>query len=342
MRSLLFSSIVLACACAPKHPGPSERDLARAAVLYGQALAVQGFEKNLDAVLLLDEALALDPDHAGAHRARMIFAERAGRHDEVIESANWISEHGADALERSDALARITRVALLDGDLDLARGAVARLDELEPDHARTAALWAKYFFERGDLGQAERHARRAAKLQPELPTANQIIALAREADGALEEASAYFRQVLRFDPGHLGARDHLATLLLRMGRAAEADQHRAIHTAIVRATPGGFRFLPPDDRIAAFGSVVVLLPEWQLGHMELARALMQAGLLEEARARMDVALALDPNGPEANELMAALLLRLGDDAGAERHAELSLLPGTDGEPGLDPTRGARE
>lgn len=307
--------------------GPTERDLARTDALYEQALEEANAGRNLDAVALLTDALTTQPQHEASHRLRAVLGERVSHFSEVIESAEWLLERFPNDEHRGELLARVVRCALNDGRMDIAQNGLKRLERSEPDSARTAVLWARLHLEKGDMPKAKRSARRAVRLEPVQTVGHHILGLVLEEEADTEEAILSFRRAINVDPGHLGARDHLATLLLRTKRTKEANKHRTIHTAIIRATPGGFRHFPPTERVVTFTDVVELLPEWQLGHMELARALMQAQHLEDARDRMRIALRIDPRSPEAHELMSTILQGLGDEQGARRHGAFSRLPG---------------
>jgi tetratricopeptide (TPR) repeat protein len=299
--------------------GPTERERARADALYEEALDTVDEGRNLDAIAFLNDALASDPDHEPSHRLRSAMGERVSHFDEVIESAEWLIARDPDGPETGELLTRIVRSSLNDGRIDTARRALVRMEKVEPDSARTAVLWARMHLENGDMVKAKRNAKRSVRLEPAQTIGHHIVGVVLEEEGALEEAILSFRRVLEVDPGHLGARDHLATLLLRSDRTKEARKHRKIHTAIIRATPGGFRHFPPTKRLVAFTDVVELLPEWPKAHMELARALLELNRLEEARESAEAALALDPRNPKAHELLAGILRRLGDEEGARRH-----------------------
>ena len=90
--------------------------------------------------------------------------------------------------------------------------------------------------------------------------------------------------------------------------------------------PGGYRHFKPSIRIESFTLVIEILPDWYFGFMELGRALMQDGQLEAAQKQLEHALKLESRSAELHELMASLLRRTGDTAGAERHAEIAGTP----------------
>ncbi len=325
MRCLLLVLPVLACGV--ESVGPTARDRARAEALTEEAVTVAENGANLDAVSMLSDALDSDPENERAHRMRAVLGERVSHFSEVIESSEWLLARYPGDAGNVDLLSSIVRSALNDGLVDVAESALTRLERMEPNSGRTATLWARLHLENGDMARAKRSARSAVKLVPIQTVGHHILGLALEDEGDMEEAILSFRRVLKVDPGHLGARDHLATLLLRTDRKKEAGKHRGIHTALTRAMPGGFRQFRATDRVTTFTELVELLPDWTTGHMELARALSQAGRLDDARARAEVGLALDRRNPELNELMATILRGLGDDAGARKHAARSRLPG---------------
>ena len=322
--------LALLAACAPEiQEGPSERDLARASALYEEAIRALQEGDTLQALNLLDEGLELNPDSRDMHCVRASYGERLSLFEEVIESTEWLLKFDR---KNPELLERIVRSGLNCGRMDTARRALAKLKKADPGSARTEALAARFYLENGELGNAEEHATRSAELVPNQTDAHHVIGLSREFAGDPELAIESFRRVIFVDPGHFGARDHLATLLLRLDRRKESKKHRDIHTALIRAMPGGFRHFAPAIRMESFGEITEMIPKWDYGHMELARALMQDDQFEAAQASLETALALSPRHAEANELMASLMRRLGNHEKAKSHSAIAGSPWGDENP----------
>ena len=322
---LLAPCLVLALgACGSKDSdGPSPRDLARASAFYQEALLALEEGRNVEAIVMLNQGLKRDPESEVLHSARSEFGDRVSLYEEVIVSSEWLLVRDPG---NPELIARILRAGLNGGHVDVARKALNRLKRAAPGTATTETLAAQLFLETGDLQAAERHAKKSIELVPEQTAAHNVIGLAREFAGELELAIESYRRVIFVDPGHLGARDHLATLLLRLERRKESRKHRDIHTTLIKAMPGAFRHFPPATRIKSFTGVIEILPEWALGHMELGRALMQNQQFDDSLVRLNRALELDPRNAKIHELMASLLRRMGDDEGADRHAKLAGTP----------------
>ena len=330
LRRLCPFALVLLAGCAQEaREGPSERDLARASALYDGAVRALQEGDTLEAMNLLNEGLAFNPDSREMHVARASYGERLSLFEEVIESTEWLLRSDP---KNPELLERIIRSCLNCGRMDTARRALAKLKKADPGSARTEALAARFYFENGELGNAEKHATRSAELVPNQTDAHHVIGLSREFAGEPELAIESFRRVIFVDPGHLGARDHLATLLLRLDRRKESKKHRDIHTALIRAMPGGFRHFAPAVRMESFGEITKMIPKWEFGHMELARALMQDGQLEAAQASLEAALALSPRHSESNELMASLMRRLGKHEEAKSYSTIAGSPWGDENP----------
>ncbi len=321
---ILALALGLLAACAGSDStGPSERDIARASALYQDAIRELKSGELLGAINLVNEGLEHHPASRELHLMRSTYGERLSLFEEVIESTEFLLKTDP---KNTDLLERILRSGLNSGSIDVARKALARLIRAAPKSARTEALAARFYLENGELAKAEKHATRSVELIPKQTEAHYVIGLAREFAGDPELAIESFRRVIFVDPGHLGARDHLATLLLRLDRRKESTKHREIHTALIRAMPGGFRHFAPATRIHSFGGICELLPNWAFGHMELARALMQDGQLADAQASLELALQLRSSDREANELMASLMERLGETEKAQFYSSAAKSP----------------
>ncbi|MFT5285547.1 MAG: Tfp pilus assembly protein PilF [Planctomycetota bacterium] len=326
-RILILAALIVfgltACGGTKPDDEPSNRELARASALYQEALKALDEGSNIEAMSLLNEGLEHNPDSEELHQTRSLFGERVSHFEEVIASTEWLLERTpGDAV----LIGRIVRAGLNGGFLDISRQALNRLKRVDPGSAQTEILAARVYLESGELKAAEEHATRSVELIPEQTTAHHVIGLAREFAGDSELAIESFRRVIFVDPGHLGARDHLATLLLRLERRKESRKHRKIHSTLIQAMPGGYRHFKPSTRIESFTGVVEILPEWYFGFMELGRALMQDEKFEESKEQLDHALTLEARSAELHELMASLLRRTGDIPGAERHAKLAGTP----------------
>ncbi|MCQ4163073.1 tetratricopeptide repeat protein, partial [Roseomonas sp. GC11] len=134
--------------------------------------------------------------------------------------------------------------------------------------------------------------------------------------GRLADAARDFEAVLAASPGDAEALGGLGLARLRQGRAAEA--RRALAEAVARDPEQGRAQGHSRWGRALEGATATPEPEQ-------ARALIQRGLPEQAEALLRRALRRDgPERAQAEALLAGLLLRRGDAAGAEPHFRAAL------------------
>lgn len=153
-------------------------------------------------------------------------------------------------------------------------------------------------FTGGRLPEAAEVCRTVLDLKPNHPHALHMLALAREEEGAAEEALSLVRQAV--DTGVQHPAIHLAhgRLLLRFGRTAEA-------TAPLRAS------LHLDSRQPQAAAL-------------LGKALMQLGRAREARELLDTALEAMPGEPMLREASGVVFMTQGRYAEAAREFERAL------------------
>ncbi len=98
----------------------------------------------------------------------------------------------------------------------------------------------------------------------------------RLAEGHPDEAAAFYRAVVRFDPQHKGALNNLGVIMLQSGRFSEARHF--------------------------FEQAVARAPYEAKAHYLLAKALLDLGEREQAKLEIERAIALEPNQHEFLEL----------------------------------------
>ena len=135
------------------------------------------------------------------------------------------------------------------------------------------------------------------------------------------------RDRLAAGPNDLSIRFDLATLLAAMGRTGEA---RDAYLQILRRDPAhrlalnhlGTLLFGTGYRTAArtaFAEAVARHPSDPLSRVNLGSVLHDAGEFAAAREHFEIALLLDPGNPEAHQGLAYVLAELGDPEGARRH-----------------------
>lgn len=320
--------VVLAVATAACDPGPAASDSlgwgteptaqAREALERGNELFESGDRPA--GLAVLREATELAPGWPRAWRALAAAGWIAQDHATFLEAGARIL-----AAEPNDAemAAQLVDGALRAGVVDEAEAPLARLRELAPNTATTHLLHARFALETGDLAAAGEHASAAVRRDRSLATAHHILGLAAEERGEGNAAIEAYRKTLALEPGHLGARDALASLLLRMRRGDEAARHRQLHGAISDATGRHFRARPAAQRVAELGPLVEELPRWTFGRLELGRAYSELGRHADAVAVLEPAIERAPTYAELHQLLAEALERTGAANQAAKHFRIA-------------------
>ena len=142
------------------------------------------------------------------------------------------------------------------------------------------------------------------------------IAVQHHAAGQLPQAEQYCRQVLRVDPGHVGAMHLLGLLAHQVGRSDLAIQHI---NEVLRLKPNyaeahnslGMALAKQGKLTAAatcYQQALRLKPDFAEAHNNLANLFRRDGKLEEAVAGYQRALGLKPNYAEAHHNLGVALL----------------------------------
>lgn len=316
---LLFAALLAGCARDEVEAQPGPRELAQ----YKQAVQLLREDSLQHAISILKDLLESTPDFEQGWRTLSEAAQRSGNYPDVMRAQEWILKRYP---EETTALALLAHAALADGQPDHAHETLKRLHRLESDKGRTQVLWTRLYLELGEMDLAATHAGRAVRLSPTEVLPHYVLALASEEEGDVEGAIENLRKVVALDPGHRGARDRLALLLLESGNRKEAGRQREIHTAITRAMPGAFRLLSPEIRLENFEPLLELLPEWHVPQLEIGRAQMDLGQLTNARRTLRGALKYAGNSTDVHELLAQVLERMGDFESAAKHRSQAPTP----------------
>lgn len=144
--------------------------------------------------------------------------------------------------------------------------------ERAPENPRGYNNLAALYIDRDRLDEAEALLRRALELKPRYGKAFDNLAVIAAARGRIAEALELFARANEVEES-ARVHGHMARLLEVTGRSAQAAQHHA------RA----LELAPRDGRV----------------HLAHGQFLARAGRIEEARAALERAVALDPSGREA-------------------------------------------
>jgi arylsulfatase A-like enzyme/Tfp pilus assembly protein PilF len=278
------------------------------------------------AIDLARRALAEDPEILEGHMLLGNFLVRAGRREEAIAAYRRALALDPDHQETTfrlataykelgragDARLGFERAAALDpksgravlqlADLDLrerrfadAEARLRRALEGEVDRPRFLVKLGEAYIEMGRWSDASRALEEAVAANAKLETAHFNLGLVREEQGRPDDAIAAYRRELEVNAAGYRAAFNLAKLLQRRGQRAEAA--------------------------ALFQKVVELSPEFAVGRLYLAKALLDAGDLAgaEREARAGLAQRPDPKlAPLGHFVLADVFNRTGRLAEARR------------------------
>lgn len=148
--------------------------------------------------------------------------------------------------------------------------------------------------------------------------------------GALEEATAIARQVVRDQPKMALGYENLAQVLLERGQTAEALAVMARAVREDAASPPLLRqkALTHLERGEADAALAVMLPRRTSEDPEdlatLGVVLAEAGRLPEAKAALEKSFDFDPSNPRAHENLALVALRMQNWPEAEQQARTAI------------------
>jgi tetratricopeptide (TPR) repeat protein len=297
-----------------------KRPTADALAVNAQLLLREG--KADEALVAARNAIDLDPTIAAAHyvagtiemdRRHFDRAERAFR--EVLRQnrmtgpatlqlarARLATGHTAEAIALAEQAgaergARLTlaRALVADGQISRAREELAYLDASTPPSPEPAVLLGSIDLAAGDVPAARAQAARALAIAPNAADALVLAARAADATGDKPAAEQYLVRAVASDPASFESHTMLADLY-----ASRRDFDRA------RTTLEQFAQRQPDAAppLTALGIV-----------------LEAAGRPDDARARYEQALTLDPKDPIASNNLARLYA--ADETKIERAIELA-------------------
>ncbi len=137
--------------------------------------------------------------------------------------------------------------------------------------------------------------------------------------GLYGESEAYFREVLRIWPDHVGALNNLGTSLWRQGRAEEAEVY---YRRGLELEPGDFGILNnlgnaiweqgrPGQAAPFYRQALELRPDSPETQMNLGVALSDIGEFEEALDWIRASLQIQPDWPDALDNIGVTLSRQG-------------------------------
>ena len=258
-----------------------------------------------------------------------VAAVEAGRLDEAVRILATVVERDADSFEAHFYLGLAHFRA---GRAAAARPFLERAAALAPGNAQAWKVLGLITTSVGDLDTAAGALRKACELAPDDEESCYFFARNLFANGHYEAARDPFEKALHAAPQPMLARVHRAIALnfVALGSAAEAEQHFVKAIQLAGRTP-----LEAEDPRVDYGAFLfrqgrteeALRPLQQAApsaraNLELGRVLLHLDRLDEAAARLEKAVALEPANFNAHLLLGRVYLRLGRTSEGEREMRL--------------------
>jgi len=267
--------------------------VADAEILEGHMLLGNFLERagrHDEAIAAYKKALALDPEHRESLFRLALAYKEQGR----LEDARTGFERARSLDPRNGrVLWQLADLEMRDRRFDAAAAILKDALEREVDRERFLLKLAECELELKQLDAAEKALREALATQPTLETAHFNLGLVHEERGQLEQAMAEYEQELASHEGAYRAAFNLARLLSRSGR--------------------------PREALERFRQVARLAPEFAIGRLYLAKALLDAGDFAGAEREAKAGLALRPEpalAPLGHYVLADAYNRQGRSAEA--------------------------
>lgn len=276
---------------------------------------------------VLGQLLALDnPQPARAH---LLAAAQDGNYTATV--AEWLEAlHAAD--DAAYRAARVGRLALMGGDLHLARRAFARAIELEPAYGEAYAYLGYTLDQLGSDGGPL--LARAVELAPDSVVARHVLGAHLRQQGDVSGAQAMLDAALARDPTN-------PALMVEIGMAAlQNGEYVACETWLIRAAevepanPAWVKVLAhfyldhlievQDKGLPTAQQAVRLAPVDAEARDLLGWALYLTGHPISAQAELQRAMELNPRLASARYHMAAVLAALGQPARARLELERAI------------------
>jgi len=269
----------------------------------GRVLAeLRRFEESNEAYR---RVLDLDPHYEGA---RYNLGNNAYR-QQAYQRAVRHYRRGLERHPSARTQVAMGRAYVAQEKVDSARVAYEEAIALDSTHALAHARLGQLYADRGSTEQALRHSRRALEREPKnakfrYAVGQQLLQLGRP-DAAVE----HLRTAVEQRPWHQGSHYNLGQALLRLDRGDEAERYLAAADSLEEV----------QSRIEQLRSQAQNAPSEVKRWRTLARALKEAGRLDEAEDAYSVALYLRPQNPVLRNEIAKLAGTRGNDEAAISH-----------------------
>ncbi len=287
------------------HPGSASAhfNLGEIAAAQGDAMAAIGLYRR---------TLEFDPNLVEAHLRLGTSLARLGAREEAIAHFQRSLEIAPDGIE---ALMQLASLRFARGDLELALAHYREALALDSRHVQALIGVASTLQSLAEnsgpeskavmLDEAMAVARNAIGFDEENVQARMILGTTLGMCGRLDEADSLFRDVLSIDSGCVNAHHNLAVSMEERGRQAPAPENMAY-------------FAEALDRYSAVVSAQPHHLDALMGMASIYSALLRS---EEATAKYEQILQIDPDYAPGRMSFGILKLRAGDFAAGWRDME---------------------
>jgi tetratricopeptide (TPR) repeat protein len=209
------------------------------------------------------------------------------------------------------------------GESDEAVAALEKALEVDPKHWKAHNNLALASIDLRELEVAEAHYRESLALEPQ-PAIYNDLGFVLERQGLTEEAIELYRRSLELDPESASAHHNLAAALARSGEPSAAEGHfrAALERKPTAETFTGLALVlaqqgRTDEAVARLNDAIAANPEYTAAHEELGSILAQQGKLEDAAHQYRLVVSKRPTAA-AHEKLSGILMRLGRTDEAQR------------------------
>ena len=259
-----------------------------------------------EALDMLDQLLARQPDHVTALLTRGIIYESATHRDKALADYR----HAVEARpENPRALLRLGQALQAAQKIPEAIASFETLLALEPTNAAGLLGLAGCRRDTGDFDAAVELLDRLAAAHPEDESGVLLRGRVALQQGRFDEAERLLRRAVELRPADYHAHHHLALCLQAQGKRSEAQTHRDRADQIDTDRKRLFRLYPEAMRS----------PTDPAPRLELGRICLQNGQDQEALRWLSGALQIAPDYRPAHRLLADYYDKHGDAERADFH-----------------------
>ncbi len=301
--------------------------------LAAELFKLERFEEALEHARI---AVRQYPDCGDCHAglgAALVRLERLDEADRHIRRALEIEPHNQSALQNASELFR------LQGRYEEGVAAAGTWLKLRPNASAPHQALARLSAGLDRQDEAERHWRRAHKIDPRDPVTVQNLAESIRKQGRYEEALGWYRKVLRIRPHLALAHAAMGHALFRLARYDDAIDalKRAVTLApdvpnapslLVMAARAATRLERHSEAAGYYARVAEIAPGFAHALFEQGVGHAQQERYDEALEKFETVVKLLPDNPAVHSNLGAVLYHLGrtDEALASVDRALSIDP----------------